>query len=168
MQTYFTMFKDEQVYTTFDWATCDADGYYYIMGRTDDVINVAGHRLGTREIEEAVQNHPNIAEVAVVGVADQLKGQVPVAFAVVKDTSKTATPELAAAHEKEVMATVDKELGAIARPARVHFVTILPKTRSGKLLRRAIQALCEGRDPGDLTTIEDPTALEQLKGALKA
>jgi len=168
VQTYFTMFKDEQVYTTFDWATCDADGYYYIMGRTDDVINVAGHRLGTREIEEAVQNHPNIAEVAVVGVADQLKGQVPVAFAVVKDTSKTATPALAAAHEKEIMATVDKELGAIARPARVHFVTILPKTRSGKLLRRAIQALCEGRDPGDLTTIEDPTALEQLKGALKA
>ena len=115
-----------------------------------------------------MQNHPNIAEVAVVGVADQLKGQVPVAFAVVKDTSKTATPALAAAHEKEIMATVDKELGAIARPARVHFVTILPKTRSGKLLRRAIQALCEGRDPGDLTTIEDPTALEQLKGALKA
>ncbi|MBL8522720.1 MAG: AMP-binding protein, partial [Betaproteobacteria bacterium] len=167
VQTYFTMFKDEQVYTTFDWATRDEDGYYFIMGRTDDVINVAGHRLGTREIEEAVQAHSNIAEVAVVGVADQLKGQVPVAFAVVKDVSKTATAELAAAHEKEVMATVDREIGAIARPAQVHFVTLLPKTRSGKLLRRAIQALCEGRDPGDLTTIEDPGALEQLKGALK-
>ncbi len=168
VKTYFSQFRDEQVYTTFDWATCDEDGYYFIMGRTDDVINVAGHRLGTREIEEAVQNHPNIAEVAVVGVADQLKGQVPVAFAVVKDGAKVATPELAAAHEKEVMATVDKELGAIARPARVHFVAILPKTRSGKLLRRAIQALCEGRDPGDLTTIEDPNALEQMKIALKA
>jgi propionyl-CoA synthetase len=167
VKTYFSQFRDEQVYTTFDWATCDEDGYYFIMGRTDDVINVAGHRLGTREIEEAVQNHPNIAEVAVVGVADQLKGQVPVAFAVVKDASKVATPELAAAHEKEVMATVDKELGAIGRPARVHFVNILPKTRSGKLLRRAIQALCEGRDPGDLTTIEDPNALEQMKLALK-
>jgi propionyl-CoA synthetase len=167
VKTYFTQFKDEQVYTTFDWATCDADGYYFIMGRTDDVINVAGHRLGTREIEEAVQNHTNIAEVAVVGVADQLKGQVPVAFAVVKDTSKTATPALAAAHEKEVMAMVDKELGAIARPARVYFVTLLPKTRSGKLLRRAIQALCEGRDTGDLTTMEDPAALEQLKVAIK-
>ena len=166
VKTYFGGFKDEQVYTTFDWATCDADGYYFIMGRTDDVINVAGHRLGTREIEEAVQNHPNIAEVAVVGVADQLKGQVPVAFAVVKDTSKVSTPQLAAAHEKEIMATVDKELGAIARPARVHFVNVLPKTRSGKLLRRAIQALCEGRDPGDLTTIEDPSALEQMKVAL--
>ena len=148
VKTYFSTFKDEQVYTTFDWATCDADGYYFIMGRTDDVINVAGHRLGTREIEEAIQAHSNIAEVAVVGVADQLKGQVPVAFAVVKDVSKTATLELAAAHEKEVMATVDRELGAIGRPTRVYFVTLLPKTRSGKLLRRAIQALCEGRDPG--------------------
>ena len=165
-KTYFSQFKDEQVYTTFDWATCDADGYYFIMGRTDDVINVAGHRLGTREIEEAVQNHPNIAEVAVVGVADALKGQVPVAFAVVKDVSKTATAELAAAHEKEIMATVDRELGAIARPSRVYFVNVLPKTRSGKLLRRAIQALCEGRDTGDLTTIEDPTALDVMRVAI--
>ena len=167
VNTYFTQFKDEQVYTTFDWATCDADGYYFIMGRTDDVINVAGHRLGTREIEEAVQNHSNIAEVAVVGVADQLKGQVPVAFVVVKDADKVATPELAAAHEKEVMAMVDKELGAIGRPARVHFVTLLPKTRSGKILRRAIQALCEHRDTGDLSTMEDPAALEQLREAIK-
>lgn len=165
VKTYFSQFKDELVYSTFDWATCDADGYYFIMGRTDDVINVAGHRLGTREIEEAVQAHSNIAEVAVVGVADALKGQVPVAFAVVKDVSKVAGA-LAASHEKEIMATVDRELGAIARPSRVHFVSALPKTRSGKLLRRAIQALCEGRDTGDLTTIEDPTALEQLKQAL--
>jgi propionyl-CoA synthetase len=165
VKTYFTQFRDEMVYTTFDWATRDKDGYYFIMGRTDDVINVAGHRLGTREIEEAIQAHPNIAEVAVVGVADQLKGQVPVAFAVVKDNAKTAGAG-AAAQEKEIMATVDREIGAIARPSRVYFVTLLPKTRSGKLLRRAIQALCEGRDPGDLTTIEDPGALEQLKGAI--
>ena len=101
-----------------------------------------------------------------VGVADALKGQVPMAFAVVKDASKTATPELASAHEKEIMATVDRELGAIARPARVYFVTVLPKTRSGKLLRRSIQAICEGRDPGDLTTIEDPSALEQIRGQI--
>ncbi len=167
VSTYYKSFKDELVYSTFDWAVRDADGYYYVLGRTDDVINVAGHRLGTREIEEAVQAHAGIAEVAVVGVADALKGQVPVAFAVAKDAGKTATKELAAALEKEVMATVDKELGAIARPARVHFVSALPKTRSGKLLRRSIQALCEGRDPGDLTTIEDPTALEQIRAALK-
>ncbi len=165
VKTYYTSFKDEMVYTTFDWATRDADGYYFVLGRTDDVINVAGHRLGTREIEEAVQAHPNIAEVAVVGVADALKGQVPVCFAVVKDTSKTATPEAAAAHEKEVMATVDREIGAIARPARVHFVTVLPKTRSGKLLRRSIQAICEGRDVGDITTIEDEGSVEDARHA---
>jgi propionyl-CoA synthetase len=166
VSTYYKSFPDEMVYTTFDWATRDADGYYFVLGRTDDVINVAGHRLGTREIEEAVQAHPNVAEVAVVGVADPLKGQVPMAFAVVKDSSKIATPELAAAHEKEIMATVDRELGAIGRPTKVCFVTALPKTRSGKLLRRSIQAICEGRDPGDLTTIEDPGALEQIRGAL--
>jgi propionyl-CoA synthetase len=168
VSTYYRSFKDEMVYSTFDWAVRDADGYYYVLGRTDDVINVAGHRLGTREIEEAVQAHAGIAEVAVVGVADALKGQVPVAFAVAKDAAKTATKDLAAALEKEVMATVDRQLGAIARPSRVHFVSVLPKTRSGKLLRRSIQALCEGRDPGDLTTIEDPTALEQIRAALRA
>jgi propionyl-CoA synthetase len=165
VKTYFSMFR-EKVYTTFDWALRDEDGYYFILGRTDDVINVAGHRLGTREIEEAVQSHPNIAEVAVVGVADALKGQVPVAFAVVKDAAATATPELAQAHEREVMATVDRALGAIGRPARIHFVSLLPKTRSGKLLRRSIQALAEGRDPGDLTTLEDPAALEQIRAAI--
>jgi propionyl-CoA synthetase len=167
VKTYFTLFADEQVYTTFDWATRDADGYHFIMGRTDDVINVAGHRLGTREIEEAIQAHANVAEVAVVGVADSLKGQVPVAFAVLKDASRAASPDGAAQQEKEIFATVDHELGAIGRPHRVHFVTLLPKTRSGKLLRRSIQAICEGRDPGDLTTIEDPNALEQVRSAVK-
>jgi len=166
VRTYFSTFKSKMVYTTFDWGIRDKDGYYFILGRTDDVINVAGHRLGTREIEEAVQAHPNIAEVAVVGVTDQLKGQMPLAFAVVKDAATIATPELRAAQEKEVMATVDAQIGAIARPARVHFVTMLPKTRSGKLLRRSIQALAEGRDPGDLTTLEDPTALEQIRSAV--
>jgi len=166
VKTYFSTFNTKQVYSTFDWGIRDKDGYYFILGRTDDVINVAGHRLGTREIEEAVQAHANIAEVAVVGVADQLKGQMPLAFAVVKDPARIATPELRAQHEKEVMAAVDQLLGAIARPARVHFVTLLPKTRSGKLLRRSIQALAEGRDPGDLTTLEDPSALDQIRAAV--
>ncbi len=166
VSTYFTLFKDPLVYSSYDWAIKDDDGYYTILGRTDDVINVAGHRLGTREIEEAIQNHPAIAEVAVVGVEDKLKGQVPMAFAVVKDASKIATPELVKALEKEVFGTVDGILGAIGRPARVHFVTGLPKTRSGKMLRRSLQALAEGRDPGDLTTIDDPSTLEQIKNAL--
>ncbi|HTQ00876.1 MAG TPA: propionate--CoA ligase [Casimicrobiaceae bacterium] len=168
VSTYFKTFPGKLLYSTFDWAMRDADGYYFVLGRTDDVINVAGHRLGTREIEEAVQAHAGIAEVAVVGVADALKGQIPVAFAVVKDPARVATPEAAAGMRKEVMDTVDRELGAIARPGAVHFVTLLPKTRSGKLLRRSIQALAEGRDPGDLTTIEDPGALEQIKAALAA
>jgi propionyl-CoA synthetase len=160
VNTYFKDFKDQLIYSTFDWGIRDKDGYYYILGRTDDVINVAGHRLGTREIEEAVSMHPNVAECAVVGVADELKGQMPLAFAVLKDAAKRTGAE-------EVMQTVDRQLGAIARPKAVHFVTLLPKTRSGKTLRRAIQALAEGRDPGDLTTIEDPTALTQIKEALR-
>jgi len=102
----------------------------------------------------------------VVGVADPLKGQIPVAFAVVKDPGSVASAAGVAQMRKEVTDTVDRELGAIARPGAVHFVTALPKTRSGKLLRRTIQALAEGRDPGDLTTIEDPAALEQIRAAL--
>jgi propionyl-CoA synthetase len=159
VQTYFKDFKN--IYSTFDWGVRDKDGYYFILGRTDDVINVAGHRLGTREIEEAVSAHPNVAECAVVGVNDPVKGQMPLAFAVTKskvdDVKKL---------EKEVMDTVDRQLGAIARPKAVHFVTLLPKTRSGKTLRRSIQAIAEGRDPGDLTTIEDPGALEQIRQSL--
>ena len=168
VKTYFGSFRDRLVYSTFDWGIRDEEGYHYILGRTDDVINVAGHRLGTREIEEAVQAHPNIAEVAVVGVADAVKGQMPLAFAVVKDASKVETAAARAAEEKAVLETVDRLLGAIGRPSRVHFVTLLPKTRSGKLLRRSIQALAEGRDPGDLTTIEDPAALEQIRAAVAA
>jgi len=166
VKTYWENFSNERVYSTFDWGIRDADGYYFILGRTDDVINVAGHRLGTREIEESISSHPNVSEVAVVGVEDKLKGQVAVAFVILKNTDGMASPSAARALEAEVMAVVDKQLGAVARPARVHFVTLLPKTRSGKLLRRSIQAICEGRDPGDLTTIEDPGSLAQIKTAV--
>jgi propionyl-CoA synthetase len=167
VNTYWRNFKNLNVYSSFDWGIRDDDGYYFILGRTDDVINVAGHRLGTREIEESVSAHPNVAECAVVGVEDKLKGQVAVAFAIVRDTNLIATLADKLKMEGEVMKVVDGQLGAIARPARVHFVTALPKTRSGKMLRRAIQAVCEGRDAGDLTTIEDPTALQQIKDAVK-
>ncbi|MDB5772862.1 MAG: propionate--CoA ligase [Burkholderia sp.] len=166
VKTYWSNFSTEQVYSTFDWGIRDADGYYFILGRTDDVINVAGHRLGTREIEESISSHPNVSEVAVVGIEDKLKGQVAVAFAILKNADPAATQQGRLALEGEIMATVDKHLGAVGRPARVYFVTLLPKTRSGKLLRRSIQAICEGRDPGDLTTLEDPAALQQIKAAL--
>ncbi len=163
VKTYWKSIPGRLIYSTFDWGIRDADGYFFILGRTDDVINVAGHRLGTREIEESISSHAAVAEVAVVGVADALKGQVAMAFAVLKDPSRAATPEAALKLEGEIMKLVDTQLGAVARPSRVRFVSVLPKTRSGKMLRRAIQAVCEQRDPGDLTTIEDPTALQQIR-----
>jgi propionyl-CoA synthetase len=166
VNTYWRSLPRE-VYSTFDWGIQDQDGYYFILGRTDDVINVAGHRLGTREIEESISSHPNVSEVAVVGVEDKLKGQVAIAFAIAKQADAIATPAQRKALEAEIMGVVDKQIGAVGRPARVFFVTGLPKTRSGKLLRRAIQSICEGRDPGDLPTIEDPAALEQVRLALR-
>jgi len=163
VSTYWSTIPGRQIYSTFDWGIRDADGYYFILGRTDDVINVAGHRLGTREIEESISSHPNIAEVAVVGVADSLKGQVAMAFAVPRDATGLDDAAARLKLEGEVMKQVDKQLGAVARPSRVFFVTALPKTRSGKLLRRVLQAVAERRDPGDLTTMEDPTALQQVR-----
>ena len=168
VQTYWKSIPSQLLYNTFDWGVRDADGYYFILGRTDDVINVAGHRLGTREIEETISSHPNVAEVAVVGVADELKGQVAMAFVVAKDASDLGDASARMRLEGEIMKTVDQRLGALARPARVHIVTLLPKTRSGKLLRRAIQAVCEHRDPGDLTTMDDPAALQQIRDQVGA
>jgi propionyl-CoA synthetase len=161
LTSYFGHFN-ELLYSSLDWAIRDEDGYTFILGRTDDVINVAGHRLGTREIEESVSSHPAVAEAAVVGVRDELKGQVPVVFATLKcsdgDTAETAT---------QMLRTVTEQLGAVARPSRVYVVNALPKTRSGKLLRRSLQALAEQRDPGDLSTLDDPNALEEVKRALE-
>lgn len=166
VKTYWSSIPGKQLYSTFDWAVRDKDGYFFILGRTDDVINVAGHRLGTREIEESISSHPNVSEVAVVGVADALKGQVAVAFVVVKDASGLGDEAAKLKLEGDIMKVVDQSIGAVGRPARVRFVSVLPKTRSGKLLRRAIQAVCEGRDPGDLTTMEDPGALQQIRELL--
>jgi propionyl-CoA synthetase len=163
VKTYWQSIPGREVYSTFDWGLRDADGYYFILGRTDDVINVAGHRLGTREIEESISSHANVAEVAVVGVADALKGQVAMAFVVAKDASALTDEASRLRLEGEIMKVVDGQLGGLARPARVLLVQTLPKTRSGKLLRRAIQAVCEQRDTGDLTTMEDPAALEQIR-----
>jgi propionyl-CoA synthetase len=168
VNTYWKTVPGRTVYSTFDWGIKDKDGYFFILGRTDDVINVAGHRLGTREIEESISSHPNVAEVAVVGVADNLKGQVAMAFVVPRDTSGLVDVAARLKLEGDIMKVVDAQLGAVARPSRVHFVNLLPKTRSGKLLRRAIQAVAEGRDAGDLTTIEDPAALQQIRDIVSA
>ena len=162
IKSYFSHF-DELLYSSLDWAIRDADGYTFILGRTDDVINVAGHRLGTREIEEAISSHPRVAEAAVVGMHDELKGQVPLVFVTLKQAA--AAGELAAL-SAEMMQQVTGSLGAVARPAHVHIVNALPKTRSGKLLRRSLQALAERRDPGDLSTLDDPGALEEIRRVL--
>ena len=157
VSTYWSSVPDQQVYSTFDWGIQDEDGYVTILGRTDDVINVAGHRLGTREIEEALSSHAAVAEVAVVGVADALKGQVAMAFVVLRDarrltrTRRSARKAGSRAHGDGGPPT-RRDCAAGARAV----VSMLPKTRSGKLLRRAIAALAEGREPGDLPTIEDP------------
>ena len=158
--SYYSHFK-ELLYSSLDWAIRDEDGYTFILGRTDDVINVAGHRLGTREIEESVSSHPRVAEAAVIGVHDELKGQVPVVFATLKSGDRDSTETAA-----QMMRTVTEQLGAVARPSRVYVVNALPKTRSGKLLRRSLQALAEHRDPGDLSTLDDPNALDEVKRAL--
>ncbi len=163
LQGYFSHFK-KLVYSSLDWAIRDEDGYTFILGRTDDVINVAGHRLGTREIEESVATHADVAEAAVVGVRDEIKGQVPIVFATLKASGADAQTKSAAAEAMQLR--VVELLGSIARPARVYVVNALPKTRSGKLLRRSLQAMAEDRDAGDLSTLDDPNALVEVKSAL--
>lgn len=163
VDTYWMDAAGQRVYSTFDWGTRDEDGYIFILGRSDDVINIAGHRLGTREIEECIAGDARIADVAVVGVADALKGQVPVGFATPKN------PEMAVADlANELTSRVTATLGAIARPSRVYIVEQLPKTRSGKTMRLAIQAICEGRDPGDISALDDPSSLEAIQLAVKS
>ncbi len=164
INSYFGHFK-ELLYSSLDWAIKDDDGYTFILGRTDDVINVAGHRLGTREIEESVSSYNAVAEAAVIGVSDELKGQVPVVFATLRQN--TDEPAARSAAADGMRKTVEQSLGAVARPARVYIVNALPKTRSGKLLRRSLQALAQGADPGDLSTLDDPNALEEVKRALQ-
>jgi propionyl-CoA synthetase len=162
-KSYFSAFGKD-TYTSLDWAIQDRDGYTYILGRTDDVINVAGHRLGTREIEEACTGCAAIAEAAVIGVPDALKGQVPVVFATLRKAGGDTAGRAAAA--ADLLGTIESKLGAVARPARAYIVDALPKTRSGKLLRRVISALAAGEPPGDLSTIEDPEALNDIHAAL--
>jgi propionyl-CoA synthetase len=164
---YCGRFEGKQLYSTFDYATEDEDGYFFILGRSDDVINVSGHRLGTREIEETVSTHPAVAEVATVGAADELKGQSVHCFVVLKKPGDYAPGDAETALKREIEATVVQILGSFARPAAIHLVRALPKTRSGKILRRAIHAAAEGRDTGDLSTLEDPIALDAIKELLE-
>ncbi len=165
INSYYSLFDGKQ-YATSDYAVQDADGYYYILGRTDDVINVAGHRLGTKEIEEAISNHPEVAESAVVGIHDELKGELPIAFCVLRNHDMVEDTENRFRIEQQIVGEVSKSLGALAKPAAVYFPKALPKTRSGKILRRAIRALAEGKETGDMSTLDDPTAIDAVKQAI--
>ncbi len=146
------------VYFAGDGARRDADGYFWIMGRVDDVINVAGHRLSTMEVESALVSHPKVAEAAVVGRPDELKGQAIVAF-VTPRRGVTADDALA----QELRAHVTAQIGALARPEEVRFAEALPKTRSGKIMRRLLREVASGSTArGDTTTLEDQGVLEAL------
>jgi len=146
------------VYKAGDSARKDEDGYYWIMGRLDDVLNVAGHRLGTMEVESALVSHPKVCEAAVVGMPDEITGEAICAF-VTLESGFEPGPDMV----KELKKWVDKEIGAIARPKVIHFTDALPKTRSGKIMRRLLKEIAAGKVPmGDTTTLEDHSVLVNL------
>ena len=155
-QTYFTTFPGK--YTTGDGARRDADGYYWITGRVDDVINVSGHRMGTAEVESALVSHPKVAESAAVGRPHELKGQAIAVFVTIKGDEEPSE-EL----RQELRQHVRKEIGALAVPDDIRFTSSLPKTRSGKIMRRLLRDVAEGRALGDTTTLADPAVVESLK-----
>jgi acetyl-CoA synthetase len=157
--TYFTMFPGH--YFTGDGAKKDEDGYYWLMGRIDDVINVSGHRIGTAEVESALVSHPSVAEAAVIGIPHEVKGQGIYAFVTLK-TGMKSSEEL----RKELLAHVRKVIGPIATPDKLQFADALPKTRSGKIMRRILRKIAEGRieELGDTSTLTDPSVVIQLAG----
>jgi acetyl-CoA synthetase len=148
------------VYYTGDAAEQDEDGYFWFSGRADEIIKIAGHRIGTIEVETAFLRHPGVAEAGVTGRPDELRGEVISAFVVLRQGYEPS-PEL----EKELYATVRKELGPVAVIADVHFVSGLPKTRSGKIMRRVFKAVVLGKDVGDVSTIEDEGSVEESREA---
>ncbi len=156
LKTYFR----GEVYVTGDGARVDEEGSFWILGRVDDVLNVSGHRLGTAELESALVSHPSVAEAAVVGREHEVKGQAIVAFVVLRDGVKPSE-ELV----QELRAHVAREISPIAKPDEVHFVSKLPKTRSGKIMRRVMRAIEQGGEIGDLSTLEDVSAVEEVKRA---
>jgi propionyl-CoA synthetase len=158
--SYLSAFPDH--YLTGDGGRFDDDGYLYVMGRTDDVINVAGHRLSTGAMEEVLAAHPAVAECAVIGVADAMKGQVPRGLVVLKAGVTVDEAQLAA----ELVALVRDRIGPVAAFKQVNVVPALPKTRSGKILRKTMRGIADGRDEPVPSTIEDPAVLDALRPAL--
>ncbi|HBT46778.1 MAG TPA: acetate--CoA ligase [Peptococcaceae bacterium] len=156
VQQYWSRFPN--MYFTGDGARRDSDGYIWLLGRVDDVLNISGHRIGTAEVESALVDHPAVAEAAVIGKAHEVKGQAVVAFVTPKEGVE-GTPELA----EELKAHVARKIGALARPDDVFFTAELPKTRSGKIMRRLLRDIADGRVLGDTTTLADPGVVQELK-----
>ena len=161
VRSYLTAF--DGFYLTGDGGRIDEDGYVYVMGRTDDVINVAGHRLSTGGMEEALASHPDVAECAVIGVADTMKGQVPRGFVVLKAGVDRPDEELRA----ELVAIVRERIGAVASLREVAVVAGLPKTRSGKILRKTMRGIADGLDEPIPSTIDDVAVLDALRPVLR-
>jgi acetyl-CoA synthetase len=156
LDTYWRRFPG--VWTHGDWASVDEDGYWYLHGRSDDTLNVAGKRIGPAELESAAVNHPAVAEAAAIGVPHEVKGEVPWLFCVLRPGAEASA--------EEVSRAVTDELGKSFRPERILFVSALPRTRSAKIVRRAVRARALGEDPGDLSTLENPESLEEIANAV--
>jgi acetyl-CoA synthetase len=151
------------MYFAGDGAKKDDDGDIWLLGRVDDVMNISGHRLSTTEIESALVSHPAVAEAAVVGAADETTGQAVVAFVILRGDAVDSGDEIV----QDLRNHVGKEIGPIAKPKTILVVPELPKTRSGKIMRRLLKDVAEGRDVGDATTLADNTVMAQIAASLK-
>jgi acetyl-CoA synthetase len=157
VETYWSKYGKD-VYDVGDAAKIDSDGYLWIVGRTDDVINVSGHRLSTMEIESAIVSHDKVAEAAVVAAADEDTGQTVVAFVTLKGSGEEPDD-----FDKVIQDHVADKIGKLARPKRIIYADDLPKTRSGKIMRRLLKDIAEGRELGDVTTLRDPSVTEAIR-----
>jgi acetyl-CoA synthetase len=162
VETFFSKF-DKETYVVGDAARKDKDGYIWIIGRIDDVVNVSGHRLSTAEVESAIVSHQKVAEAAVIGQADEDSGQAICAFVTLQGEDAEGSDKLI----EEIRAQVADRIGKFARPKRIIWADDLPKTRSGKIMRRLLRDIAEGRALGDVTTLRDPDVMNQLEGKIK-
>jgi acetyl-CoA synthetase len=161
VQTYWDKFGRD-TYFVGDAARRDEDGYFWIIGRVDDVINVSGHRLSTAEVESAIVSHEKVAEAAVIGQSDEDTGQAITAFVTVAGSAEVSDELMT-----EIREHVARRIGKLARPKRIIWADDLPKTRSGKIMRRLLRDIAEGRELGDVTTLRDPNVMAQLEGKVK-
>jgi acetyl-CoA synthetase len=158
LETYWSRF--ENIWVHGDWAMKDEDGHWFILGRSDDTLKVAGKRVGPAEVESLLVGDERVAEAAVIGVPDEMKGTAMVAFCVLKG-------EAAENLEKDLKTVVAKDMGKPLAPSKIHFVSALPKTRNAKVMRRVIRAAYLGEDAGDLSALENPSAVEEIRKAME-